>query len=201
MNRSWRQLLLFSFLAIAVTGVAYVFYQAAFGLTRTKTFVDDLTSIRFALESFKSKCGVYPPSHNDALALESFQANAFARPTDLECLQATLIGDPQHPKSIDEAEALVLYLGFLSRDPENPYWFAIQMAGDSPDSSNPTWKQLLEHGDKDLMPFYEFQDACLVDRDGDGFPEFTQRQVKGKPVLELNSVPPSKARSKVETGQ
>lgn len=185
MKSKRRQAVFFTLLALPAIALAYVLYEAAFGTSKTVPYIDDLKHIRTALETFKSKYGAYPPDHQDELALASFQAKAFPRATDLEDLETAL--KSHHAKTIDGAEALVLYLNFLSSDPKNPYRYATQMARDPVQSAHPTWKELLKEDSNDMVSFFEFPPNGLVDRDGDGFPEFAQRQVKGEPPLELKS--------------
>lgn len=139
-------------------------------MRRSKEFTiqSEMKQIEGALEKFKNEYGVYPVDFGNPYVLNDFirqispnQAyGAIVNEADLGDVNfwfgATLPG-PRSPRTIDRAEALVLWLGGVSTNPEYP----LGVLADGSVDPNYVEKR-----------FFEFDETRLKDLDNDGWMEY-----------------------------
>jgi prepilin-type N-terminal cleavage/methylation domain-containing protein len=184
---------------IAIIGVLSalltVGLYAAFNSARTFELSQSMTQVQTAVEQFKTKYGTYPPDMSDvsdptilpgsdnvnaanmAVAFPYFTAfinKAYPR-ADRNAIAAFCNHIRIGGGRMDQAEALVFFLAASSKDPRFPLGRLANPAN-PPINANYVPPQPNEY-----EIFYEF--PTLVDFDGDGFREFSQKGAKGAPLV------------------
>lgn len=165
--------------------------MAAYNSAKRFTIANEVSQVEMALEKFHQKYGCYPPDMSDfsngslsdgqCIAFNAFVTKAYPRcdRAMLSTFRQWLLARPPGPAGsanhIDQAEALVLFLALTSSNPRYPF-------GDTssgafvPTHANPAQQN-------SLQVFMEIPATALVDADGDGFPEFSQKSAKGAPLV------------------
>jgi prepilin-type N-terminal cleavage/methylation domain-containing protein len=180
-------------IVVAIVGIisAFLFVglSAAIQSTRNAILVREVAEVSAALEKYKDKHGVYPSDHqffDTELYVFARKAYPRARPESVHAFLAALAdrngAQTGQPKKISQTEALVLYLRFMSKDPRDPYKYATIMGNDlfDPDHYQPSY---INFPPEELDILYDFPPGSLVDRDFDGFPEFSQKYAGGAPLV------------------
>lgn len=154
--------ILVALLIPAVTGVMGNAKDAQMGI--------EIASMSQALEAYKLEHLEYPPdfarpSTGDLQQINEHLARKFRyRVTKGKPNDNLVALNGQLPSNLDPAEALVFWLSGPSGDPKFP------LTGRKPENrDSSTGGGAREKGPN---PFFEFDQARLLDQDGDGFPEY-----------------------------
>jgi prepilin-type N-terminal cleavage/methylation domain-containing protein len=184
------ELLIVIAIVAIIAGLLYAGLSAAIRSSRNSILAAEIHQVGEALEQFKAKHRVYPIDHRIPEKLDAFVMQAYPRADakGIEAFKRALENrtgaEPGQRKTINQTEALVLYLAFMSKNPRDPYRFATIMANDllvgHSGSYDPSWKNRVPD---DLDVLYQFPEGTLVDHDFDGFPEFVQKFTGGRPLI------------------
>lgn len=159
-----------------LAGLLLAGVQSAISAASTAKAANELRNLETALTSFHSEFGQYPPSYiilhetasgwgnTDTATVRSL---AILRkiwpnfsPTDIDINQDGTVAADTDPVELHGEECLAFFLGGVV-DNSN-------LIGFSKNVANPFSRT----GDSRIGPFYEFDPARFVDKDGDGMPEY-----------------------------
>lgn len=145
--------------------------MAAVRRSKEFTIQSEMKQIETALEKFKNEYGVYPVDFGNPYVLNDFirqiapnhAYGAIVDDTDPSTIEddrfwyAAELAGGRRPQTIDRAEALVLWLGGVSTNPEYPLGVLRDFSVD-----------------RNYQPkrFFEFDETRLKDLDNDGWPEY-----------------------------
>lgn len=176
---------------IAIIGIlAAILVPALAGAirrARISAIALEMNNLSNAIEAYKSKFTDYPPDFSDRIAVQAHIRKAFPRNTlnlnpNLSdttswyftySWQGSVPPGKVDPKNLDPAESLVFWLSAIKSNPRDPLDI---------DNVHPNTAYVVD-GAGDSVSFFEFDETRLIDRDGDGWPEYASAHSRETPYV------------------
>ncbi len=156
-----------SFVLIAIVAVLGAILIPTISLgprPRPVSTILEISQLTLAFEAYKHEFGDYPPDFSDRSVLEEHLQIAFSiseqQVDDWLSAEVTT----RNPRALDAAEAIVFWLGSLSKDPKRPF---------------------LDSEEK--YCFFEFDESRLIDADGDGWQEYGSKCLPSVPYVYIDA--------------